>query len=263
MPLNSHLVSSTISSLPFLHPSLPNLPQDNQWLHEKLISLTAGFSVDTFTVELACAARLCVEEQLLDANKSTKSKGKYADKFHPTTPLPSTKWSNDYSTRPLTTGEISANWSDLYPMLLSKYKIDADHVISTIMEASHDTPLELGSVFEAVEDSEDYVYVHLPSGYTSICEAIIAELCDVCDVVDGGNLGDAVEYALKDSNCKVCNVYSTKPSELSQTSRDERNFPAKWWFVDDGGADETVRNEGIRDIFSTEISLKEIHEMLC
>jgi hypothetical protein len=71
------------------------------------------------------AARLLLEEQALDEGESINKKGKYASKFHPqgmnTTANESTAKSSSTGTRPLTVGEIAANWESLRETLQIRY----------------------------------------------------------------------------------------------------------------------------------------------
>jgi len=59
-------------------------------------------------------ARLILEEQLLDGGRSLGVKGKYGSKYHPSqgTSGKVVRKSARHSSRPLTVGEIAANWMD-------------------------------------------------------------------------------------------------------------------------------------------------------
>ncbi|CAJ1966729.1 unnamed protein product [Cylindrotheca closterium] len=96
------------------------LLQDPTWLLNKLKALShvldapsASFST---TCEFALAARLLLEEQALDEGESNNKRGKYASKFHPQgiEDSPSSAEPSSSSTRPLTVGEIAANWDDFF-----------------------------------------------------------------------------------------------------------------------------------------------------
>ena len=68
-------------------------------------------------------ARLCLEEQLVDQDESTGSKGKYGSKYHPRESLGGGggKAPRGRGTRPLTRGELTANWPDMADVLTSNW----------------------------------------------------------------------------------------------------------------------------------------------
>ena len=101
---------------------------DYVWLLNKLGALSSitqqGDSPDEM---LGCdevlLTRMILEEQLLDGGRSPGS-GKYGGKFHPTKSSSSTKSLGEKSrvgSRPLTVGEIYANWSELREVIHNKY----------------------------------------------------------------------------------------------------------------------------------------------
>ena len=115
---------------------VPMIDDDNDWLKNKLSAIAHVFgapqedcNIDiSRTCEYALAARLIIEEQKLDQGRS-KGTGKYGGKFHPkqqkeqsnddveeVRSSKSTKTtrqkSNQNGSRPLTVGEIAANWVD-------------------------------------------------------------------------------------------------------------------------------------------------------
>ena len=96
------------------------------WLIEKLSALTSmtqqGNTPDKM---LGCDAvflvRVLLEEQLLDGGRSNGRGGKYGSKFHP-------GWTSDFDSdgsvvgsRPLTVGELHANWDELREVMEFKY----------------------------------------------------------------------------------------------------------------------------------------------
>jgi hypothetical protein len=88
------------------------LDRDDQiWLENKLAALAhvlAETNKDFSVVcEYALAARLLLEEQELDGGRSNGKTGKYASKYHP---QQKTEMSRGRGSRPLTVGEVSANW---------------------------------------------------------------------------------------------------------------------------------------------------------
>jgi hypothetical protein len=101
---------------------------DYSWLIQKLGALSSitqqGDSPDEM---LGCdevlLARLLLEEQLLDDGRSSGRGGKYGGKFHPakstTTSVGGGK--PKVGSRPLTVGEILANWSELRFVTHNKY----------------------------------------------------------------------------------------------------------------------------------------------
>lgn len=128
-------------------PHLNDLCDDSDlgWVENKLAAVSHVLSPPSGTdphhpaCEYALATRLILEEQALDQNQSTGKSGKYARRFHPREELPLSKGSSgDFgsegdgdrdargnaasapsktdrpavSTRPLTVGEVAANWRD-------------------------------------------------------------------------------------------------------------------------------------------------------
>ena len=107
-----------------------------EWLLQKLSALSSitqqGNSQDAM---MGCdavllALRLLIEEQQLDGGRSNGRGGKYGGKFHPS----STSSSNPVATgerstvgsRPLTVGEIYANWYELRDVTRMKYPFIGD-----------------------------------------------------------------------------------------------------------------------------------------
>lgn len=84
---------------------------DMSWLENKLSALAHVFASTSEDLSVVCeyalAARLLLEEQELDGGRSNGKKGKYASKYHP---KQKTETSRGRGSRPLTVGEVSANW---------------------------------------------------------------------------------------------------------------------------------------------------------
>ena len=116
---------------------------DQSWLTTKLSALSHVLTDEncgspSTTCEFALATRLILEEQALDEGESNGKRGKYASKYHPrndgskdtdtttkTSSSSPSSSSSSSSTRPLTVGEISANWNtSLRETLLMRYHCD-------------------------------------------------------------------------------------------------------------------------------------------
>ena len=84
---------------------------DQAWLENKLAALAHVFAATSEDLSVVCdyalAARLLLEEQELDGGRSNGKTGKYASKYHP---QQKTETSRGRGSRPLTVGEVSANW---------------------------------------------------------------------------------------------------------------------------------------------------------
>jgi hypothetical protein len=100
-----------------------------EWLLQKLSALSSitqqGNNPDAM---LGCdevlMVRLLLEEQLLDGGRSNGRGGKYGGKFHPSTTSSSSAEGRGKSivgSRPLTVGELYANWSELRDVTRMKY----------------------------------------------------------------------------------------------------------------------------------------------
>lgn len=99
----------------------------HEWLLRKLAALSSitqqGDSPDFMLgCEAVFLARLVMEEQLLDAGRSNGRGGKYGGKFHPSS---TTSDGNEnrpkVGSRPLTVGELYANWPELRDVARMKY----------------------------------------------------------------------------------------------------------------------------------------------
>lgn len=107
---------------------------DSAWLRNKIRAVApylGGLECNQ-SAEYALLVRLLLEEQQLDP--SVGKKGKYASKFHPQGPkaiaIPSAR-----SSRPLTVGEIQANWIEyLLDTVLVKYAVDNKNPVPILQE---------------------------------------------------------------------------------------------------------------------------------
>ena len=146
-----------------------------QWLSNKMLALShiveerPGTSL---TCDYAVLARMLLEEQELDQGQSVGLNGNYASKFHPSSSSSLSEYQQGakermIGSRPLTVGEISANWSngaDLRETLLVKYNIDGNNPLpilqATIEELEDDTLLVVNNVIcEALSQSMGHVIV--------------------------------------------------------------------------------------------------------
>lgn len=115
-------IMAALEAWPYLKDRNEDLLKDPTWLRNKLLALA---HVLTDTWEFAIAARLLLEEQELDQGESNNKRGKYASKYHPqgmdsNATVANVKSSS--SRRPLTVGELSANWeTSLLETLQLKY----------------------------------------------------------------------------------------------------------------------------------------------
>jgi len=105
------------------------------WLSNKLVACQNVLQETTPDVPVAAAyalaIRMFLEEQALDQGRSTGSRGKYGSQFHPRGERQSrnrnrsSSSSSRNSSRPLTVGEVAANWCDgavLRETLPAKYR---------------------------------------------------------------------------------------------------------------------------------------------
>jgi hypothetical protein len=96
------------------------------WLIEKLCALASitqqGNTPDEMLgCDAVFLARVLIEEQILDGGRSNGRGGKYGSKYHP-------GWTSDFDSdgsvvgsRPLTVGELFANWGELRQVMEFKY----------------------------------------------------------------------------------------------------------------------------------------------
>ena len=106
----------------------PNTLEEESWnwLVEKLNALSSITQQgDTLDQMMGCdavfLARVILEEQLLDGGRSNGRGGKYGGKYHPS-------WTSDFDSdgsmagsRPLTVGELYANWEELREVVEFKF----------------------------------------------------------------------------------------------------------------------------------------------
>lgn len=135
-------LDAALETWPQLVNALPTT--DLGWLQNKMRALShVMLPRPTLACDYALLARLLIEEQQLDAGRSTGANGKYARQFHPQTDddssdkkeqpntsssssaAESARSSGNYAgSRPLTVGEIAANWNNggcLSETLLTRY----------------------------------------------------------------------------------------------------------------------------------------------
>jgi hypothetical protein len=158
-------------------PHLNDLCDDNDlgWVENKLAAISHILSPPSPSManqhhpacEYALATRLILEEQALDQNQSTGKSGKYAKRFHPREELPlsrvaekgrvdddddhddvSSSTNNEYrpsvSTRPLTVGELAANWRDsIRETLQVRYRRESNDPIQDLDAVIHESIREL------------------------------------------------------------------------------------------------------------------------
>lgn len=108
------------------------------WIINKMIALSHALRSDGNAM-MGCdevlLARMLLEEQALDQGRSDGSLGKYGSQFHPRKSYHST--SNKNGSRPLTVGEISANWIEgacLRDTIRTKYSIQRRDPIPIIQD---------------------------------------------------------------------------------------------------------------------------------
>eukprot|EP00978_Attheya_sp_CCMP212_P029480 scaffold104854_cov51-Attheya_sp.AAC.2 len=136
---------------------LPQLQNDNKnnnnnndsgeksWLLNKMEALLHVMQTDpdgmTTGCDLVLLVRLLLEEQKLDEGRSVGKTGKYASQFHPKSTSSNSnsnsqrRTSETTGSRPLTVGEISANWSDggyLSESCRIRYNIDGSDPLPII-----------------------------------------------------------------------------------------------------------------------------------
>jgi hypothetical protein len=135
------------------------------WLHNKLTALSHVFCSDggaSVTCEYALAVRLLVDEQRLDQGRSSGRTGKYASKFHPRTNLEESfrrrmeagkGETSSTGSRPLTVGEIAANWSEggmIRDTLLVRYHCDRKFPLPVLQQALDQHLCTSNRLFESV-----------------------------------------------------------------------------------------------------------------
>ena len=182
-----------------------------EWLFNKMLALShiveerPGTSL---TCEYAVLARMLLEEQELDQGRSIGLNGKYASKFHPSS-VPSSLKPHQVTkermnrSRPLTVGEISANWSggaDLRETLLVKYNIDGKNPLP-ILQAT----------IEMLKDDA------LPVVNNVVCEALSQSMGHVIVIVSHESEVQILQRSLIDT--PLGSYYSMPSSETSVKSQ--------------------------------------------
>lgn len=146
-------VDAALETWPFLKDN-EMVSADRTWLINKikaLLHVTQGSMEGVMGCEAVLLARMLIEEQALDGGKSVGKSGKYASKYHPSSVQSSSSdGDNDNDddegvgasnrrakngSRPLTVGEIAANWADgayLAETLFVKYNIEGKSPLPTI-----------------------------------------------------------------------------------------------------------------------------------
>ena len=177
---------------------------DTEWLLNKVMALlpfTLGDENGMIGCDAVFLARLLLEEQLLDEGVSNGCKGKYGSKFHPSSKASGDtggKSSSTQGSRPLTVGEISANWNDgacLKDTVRIKYNIDKkdpipfvkENIKYCLKEESELSPYLYPSIFEALLDCSSRVYVlvgdesHVPTAMSSLSNLSLPLKSMKCD----------------------------------------------------------------------------------
>ena len=144
-------LEAALCAWPSLKVDKEALLQDPTWLLNKLKALSHVLDAPSpsfsTTCEFALAARLLLEEQALDEGESNNKRGKYASKFHPQgiEDYPSSAEPSSSSTRPLTVGEIAANWEDFFRETLQvRYRANYKDPMPVLQSIIDDRILDLG-----------------------------------------------------------------------------------------------------------------------
>jgi len=148
---------------------------DLSWLNNKiqaLLHVTESSNEGLMGCEAVILARMLIEEQMLDEGRSIGKSGKYASKFHPTSEneniVNENKRRNKSGSRPLTVGEIAANWeANLVDSLFVKYNVNGKsplpkirkHLVQLVQKAKQAPPPLIPQVAEALTSTESKVYI--------------------------------------------------------------------------------------------------------
>ena len=118
--------------------------KEHEWLLNKMSALSHVFSSPndqtSVTCEYTLAGRMLLEEQELDDGNSVGKQGKYSRKFHPQPsdgPKPRRPGPTQ-SSRPLTVGEVAANWAEgamIRDTVQVKYHCNKKDPLPAIQEA--------------------------------------------------------------------------------------------------------------------------------
>lgn len=139
---------------------------DATWLRNKMKAVAPYLKGTSY--EYALLARMLLEEQQLDP--SVGKRGKYASKFHPQGSMKSIAIPSARSSRPLTVGEIQANWIDnLLDTLTVKYSIDRKNPVPILQNCISElnnvepSPEPHPLIIDAIRDCPSQVIVTVPS----------------------------------------------------------------------------------------------------
>jgi len=179
-----------------------SIQEGREWLINKSVTLSGDDGM--MGCDLVLLARLMLEEQVLDEGRSNGCRGKYGSKFHPSQDANGSDDDDDddasdederddftedrgsvQGSRPLTVGEIAANWNDgacLKDTVRIKYNVDRKDPIpvirreikSLLEEQEHDTEEENGQGQGPGQGKGP-----LPEIYPAIAEALLDCNCPV------------------------------------------------------------------------------------
>ena len=169
--------------------NLNEILEDRTWLINKMLALSHLPMLEAAGVERVLLARLLMEEQLLDQQRSVGKSGKYASKFHPQSISVKTENdvnSNPNGSRPLTVGEISANWNDtLREALRFRYNVNKKDpfpvmrenllkVSEHLMNDGIHPPIINKDIFHAISECSGDIHVLLSS--EAQCNLVVHQL---------------------------------------------------------------------------------------
>ena len=138
-------IAVALDTWPFLYKEeryrnllMPQEGVQSDWIVNKMMALSHVLRSDRDAM-MGCddvlLARMLLEEQALDQGQSNGSSGKYGSLFHPQKSYKNPNKTN--GSRPLTVGEISANWIDgacLRETIRTKYHIHRKDPMPIIQE---------------------------------------------------------------------------------------------------------------------------------
>lgn len=172
---------------------IDNTTTTTTWLRNKMRAIAPylGGLDSTASVEYALLARLLLEEQQLDP--SIGMRGNYATKFHPQGPSKSIAIPSARSSRPLTVGEVQANWIDtLLDTVLVKYAIEKKNpvpILQKCIDGLETARPSLNSlVCDAIKKSVSKIVITVP---TESEHSIATELLPHDSVAAMGSLGSS------------------------------------------------------------------------
>lgn len=141
---------------------------NNDWLLNKMAALSHVMQERSTYYSLGCEygllARLLMEEQELDQGRSVGKRGKYASQFHPSSSSASQPPREaSQGSRPLTVGEIAANWNEggcLCESLPARYNVQGRNPL-VIMQ-------------EKIQEGQEFDACPLPVVNPAIRDALLA-----------------------------------------------------------------------------------------